>query len=343
MKCFTMLMTLVLCLAPFSQAQDKTPEQTAVEKLINFYKQMGDEATAKRLQDGWGDGSVKFGPTPDNDNAAINMRTKKITINPSTLKGLDAPGLESWRATADLAATVFHELNHKDQDYWSWCSSTWKEFAGYGNTCEQEAWGGTLETLAQWVHHTKQELDSKSNKSVREQADAAQRLKLICETFEVLRNDYVGRKGKIGDLTLIDPKGMPISLEDLLAEIEGLKEGAEKLIVTAKGMVRSFDGIYNGSFQGQGNGQIGFRVQGLKVDGKIAGAYKGEQCKGNITGSVNSDGKLELNLNGEIISGKNYPFTGKLNGWIQNGRADGEWFASNQYGSPSGSWSAAQK
>jgi hypothetical protein len=191
MKCLAVFLTLILYLAPAAaQTQDMPTDQlNAVKKLVIFYEYLGDSETAKKLQEGLNDGSIKFGPTPKGANAAINMKTKKININPAILKGVNSSDLESWRATADLASTVSHELTHKGQDKWAWNASYWTEIAGYGNACEQEAWSGTLEKVADWVRRVKNELDSKHNRSVREQAEAAKRLEMMCQAFEVLRND----------------------------------------------------------------------------------------------------------------------------------------------------------
>jgi hypothetical protein len=345
MKWLAVFLTLILYLAPAAaQPQDMpTDQRNAVKKLVTFYENLGDSETAKKLQDGLNDGSIKFGPTPDGDNAAIDMKTKKININPAIVKGVNSSDLDSWRATADLASTVSHELTHKGQDKWAWHASYWKEKAGYGNACEQEAWSGTLEKVADWVRRVKNELDSKHNRSVREQAEAAKRLEMMCQAFEVLRNDYVGEKGKIGDLQLTDSVGIPISLDQLLAEVEATKNEAQKLIGNANVSVRSFDGTYDGSFQGKGTGRIAFKIQGFTVSGKISGDYQGEPCNGSVTGRIDADGMLSLSLDGAITSGnKKYPFTGNLTGRISNGKAAGDWFASNQYGKPSGSWSAAK-
>ena len=347
---FPPILWILLALSLPLRAQDLTSEQTkAVQKVITFYTQMGDQETAKRLQDGLKDGTVKFGPTPGNANAACDMSSKKININPASVEGVNSASLESWRATANLAATISHEIVHKDQDPWAWRGSVWKEMAGYGNACEQQAWGGTMQKMVGWIRQVQGELGSKQNRSAREQAEVAQRLQMLCQATTVLRNDYVAERGNIGDLRLTDSVGIPMSLEELMSQVAAIEKQAKDVIGNAGVLSKPFDGNYRGSISGQGTGSVAFKIQGFTVVGRVNGSYKGDPISGSVSGRVDADGNLNLTVSGTLMGSLSpggkasaYPFTGRLTGRVWNGRASGNWFASNQYGKPVGTWSAAK-
>lgn len=346
----TALSLFLLTALSLLAAENLTPEQDkAVQKVITFYNQMGDKETAKRLQDGLKDGSVKFGPTPGKANAACDMSNKKININPGSVEGVNSASLESWRATANLAATISHEIVHKDQDPWAWRGSYWKEAAGYGNACEQQAWGGTMQKMVTWIRQVQGELDSKQNRSSREQAEVAQRLQMLCQATVVLRNDYLAEKGNIGNLHLTDSVGVPMSLEELMAQVAAMEKRAKDVIGNAGVMSKPFDGNYKGTIAGQGSGSVAFKIQGFTVVGRVNGSYKGDPISGSVSGKVDADGNLALGVTGTLIGSlikggkpKPYPFTGRLTGQVWNGKASGSWYASNEFDKPVGTWSAAK-
>ncbi len=86
LKTFGTLLVLLALGLPL-RAQNLTPEQDkAVQKVIIFYNQMGDKETAKRLQDGLKDGTVKFGPTPAMPTPHVICPARRININPSSVE-----------------------------------------------------------------------------------------------------------------------------------------------------------------------------------------------------------------------------------------------------------------
>lgn len=317
-----------------------TPDQRkTIDKVLDFYKRMGDTDDAKKLKEGVENGSIKFGPVPDNDNAATDISSSKTSINPGIVQAVNGTSLESWRATSDLAATISHELIHKEQESWAWRRSTISEWMGFGNGCEQKAWGNTFEKMAAWIRNTKTEVDSKA--SAREKAEAAMRLKMLCQEFTVLRNDYLKLKGTIGPLSLTAPGGSSTNLDELFKEVTGNEKISKEIIGNAGVMVVPFDGNYTGVVSGKGRGNISFKIQGFSIAGRFNGSYEGDPVSGSVSGQSSADGKISLTINGSLVSGKeNYPFAGRLTGRLLNGHISGEWFASNKWGSPSGTWVA---
>ena len=166
---------------------------------------------------------------------------------------------------------------------------------------------------------------------------------VIREDFSRLRSiDDAGRK--------IDEyiANLRPTIQDILARYNALNP---LLMAYGKLGAKGFDGTYIGQFTGGGQGRIKLTVKGTSVTGSISGSCLASPCGvdpmvGTFSGSITKDGYITTTLSGTLTdsSGKlgSFGFTGSINGSISGDKASGEWDGKNQWGAPSGSWSASR-
>lgn len=118
------------------------------------------------------------------------------------------------------------------------------------------------------------------------------------------------------------------------------------------------DGSYRGSISSPGiPGTLVMEISGQSVSGKITGSYTSKSgefytaknvpftasIKGTLTPSGEDSASIKCSLSGSMRDkeGGTYTFKGQFSGSVRNGRASGNWNASNEWGSHSGSWNAS--
>lgn len=344
----------LLCLCPilaWGEPTDLTPEQRkVVEKLSQFYKSVGEKERAEALSKGLEAGNIHFGPTQANANAECDMNDDKrtININPSVVDKINQGSMEGWRETANLANTLSHEMVHRTQDSWAWRGSFWREFFGYGNACEQEAWGHSLERWQAWLEKTHEELRNKANASTRERAEIAQRIKLLSEACEVQINDLKLNGAAIGKPIISGRDGVPITVEELSTALAGYKKLANNVIGTSEAYGTNLNGLYKGQLAAADtSAQIGIKIDGYKVSGRIWGQCQGDPFEGELRGTLDSDGNVRLKVWDGMATVKwnNQPTQQSLSGQVtgsvgKNAVASGKFSLSTGKYTFSGSWSA---
>ncbi len=327
-----------------------TEQRKVVEKLSDFYKSAGEKERAEALSNGLKAGNIHFGPTQANANAECDMNDEKrpININPAIVDKINQPNMEGWRETANLANTLSHELVHRTQDSWAWRGSYWSEFFGQGNACEQEAWGHSLERWQAWLEKTHQQLKDKANASTRERAEIAQRLKLLSEACEVQINDLKLNGAAIGKPRLSGSDGVPMTVEELSKALAGYKKLANTVIGTSEGYGTNLNGLYKGQLAAADTtGQIGLKIDGYTVSGRIRGERQGDPFEGELRGSLDSDGNLRIKVWDGMATVKwnNQPTQQSLSGQFtgavgKNAVASGQFSLNTGKYTFSGSWSA---
>ena len=112
-----------------------------------------------------------------------------------------------------------------------------------------------------------------------------------------------------------------------------------------------FDGTYVGHFAGGAHGSIKLVVRGTTISGSISGTCTASPCGadpmvGRLSGQVAADGSFTAVLNGTLTDSSgmlgSIAFSGAVNGRIAGAQARGDWNGKNQYGAPSGDWSASR-
>ena len=166
----------------------------------------------------------------------------------------------------------------------------------------------------------------------------------------VIRNDFSRLKSIDDAGKKIDEyiKDLRPAINDILARYNALNP---LLIAYGKLGAKGFDGTYIGQFDGGGRGRLKLTVKGTSVSGSISGSCLASPCGvdpmvGTFSGSISKDGVIFTVLGGTLTdsSGKlgSFPFSGHINGSIAGDKASGDWDGKNQWGGPSGSWSASR-
>lgn len=351
-----LLWLLLVAAIAFAQAPPPLPadQQKVVEKVLDFYKKMGEKDGATQLKQGIEAGDITFGPTEGNANAHCDMSSDKrpIRINPEIVDKVNQASMESYREIANLANTLCHELKHRKQDKWAWKGSFWQETFGQGNPCEQEAWAHSMERWHAWLNATHNELRAKANASARERAEIGLRLKMLSQACKVQVNSYQERRARIGKLRMEGTDGVPMTLEDLNKHLAAYDKIARDTIGLADALQPLSDGLYQGTLSGPGlSGIIGLKVEGYVVTGLFRGEYQGDSFKGDVVrGQMDKDGNLTMEVWGmALVKWPKIPepveqsFAAKLTGTMgKTMQASGSFTASNGKVRFSGNWSAAR-
>lgn len=281
--------TALLLLPGFVAWTAPVPPMTADQKAViaateAFLKDMGETDTLKALQEGVKSGKIRFGPTEDNANAQCDITgTKQINVNPGVVGQVLIKNGTNYQSTAELAASLVHELKHTQQSAGSWRGSFWKEFFGGENSCEKQAWGEAFDAYRRWLDKAKAAPEFATDKlSYKDRAAYAQKVLALCDAWVVYKNDFDSYQGRYGKLVPVTHDGFPISMDEMKAEIDGIRKMAKDLIAFGKlysppkrpaappappaGTLE-----FTGTFTGQASGQLWIQVRGTQAIGKASG------------------------------------------------------------------------
>lgn len=177
-------------------------------------------------------------------------------------------------------------------------------------------------------------LGSPSSKNAKTIRDDFARLKSI---------DDVGKK--IDDYI----NNLRPALRDIQARVNALNP---LLVAYGKLGAQGFDGIYIGQFDGGGHGRLKLTVKGTAVTGSISGSCTASPCGvdpmvGSFRGTISKDGFVTTALTGTLTDSSGMMkepigFHGALKGQVTGNTVSGTWDGKNQYGAPSGTWSASR-
>ncbi len=329
--CLWLLLLASTAATALTAEQEKT-----LDKLAAFYKQTGLTDKARWLAQERKKGRIEFGRTAEGASAECDIENGHITIDGNRV-------FKTWRDFVDLGETMSHEAVHQDQDYEGWKNELWRQKYWMGNAYERSAWNEGFLTMRRMAAEL--ERQSRSAPSSRERAIAGERLKEVVGAWQVLVNDWNQEKSDYGDMTVRDHEGFPISWNEMAEERDKYLKVAEDAIILSAAMTRSFAGKYFGSITSGASGSFNLIVNpDYSAKGSVRGSYQKGSFQGELSGKVDIDGNLRASLVGTLLLGKkdpiSYKFTGVVTGSVGNGRASGHWTAGNEYGRPSGSWSA---
>ena len=333
---------VILCLFTASWAQSPTPAQKqAIEAAARHLERFGDKSAATALRADFQSGKVRFGPTPDNSNAACDMSTGNITVNPNVVELVETPG-QQFHNLSNLAASLKHEYRHSSQSGWTWTKSVAQSQTVGGHPCEREAWSEAFNSYADWVNQLQKRMRD-TGLSAEQREKAAVECADLAHSFQTYRNDFVSQQNRFGALTL-QWQGMPASLDEV-------SEAMGKYRSEALAMANS--GIYSGTLAPTGvfpnellPVKIHFSVQGQYVSGQFKGptyvlrsdrgtgknSYVSYTMEGTVfNGTLDSRHKLQASLKGFILRVRpewtesvliDIPVAGSLKGQFQ---PDGSW------------------
>lgn len=251
--CFWWILWVPLLAAPSRQGEIAT-------KVSSWAQEMGDPELARQIREGFQSGSIRFGETPDGDNAATSAGGGTIVLN-SRLADQFGYNRGDFGDAADLVATLAHELTHQKQSRASWAASYWGNALGGEHPCERQGWAAGFQAYAGWVDRLRQELARATSASQRELV--AERLRDVSLGFLSYYDNYPPGYGAI---RLTDRDGIPVSLEVMAQTArEALKSAEDTVVVTTA--ITGFDGLYSVTnvYDKSGQSHWQFTVKGTNV------------------------------------------------------------------------------
>lgn len=358
---------VILLLFTASWAQPPTSAQRqAIESAARHFERFGDRAAATALRTDFQAGRVRFGPTPDNSNAACDMDTGNITVNPNVVELVQTPG-QQFHNLSNLAASLKHEYRHSVQSGWTWSASVTQSQTVGGHPCEREAWSEAFNSYANWVDQLQRRMRDMGLSAAQREKAAAECADLA-QSFETYRNDYASQQNRFGVLTL-QWQGLPASLDEVTEAMRKFR--SEALAMSNSGI---YSGIMNYSVPDYEvtllTISVHLSVQGKYVTGQFSGNYRAlqhdtgtslkpfvMQIEGTVNGMLDSRSRLQASLKGNILRVRtsmenaklvSIPMTGALNGQFEpDGAMRGHWELGPsppdaRVKSQSGTWSASK-
>jgi len=215
-------------------------QQEAVKAIVEHIRVFEGETKADAVLKGFNSRSIVIGPVPDNDIAATNADTHVITLNPKLLAEIHrADGKQSFRATADWAATLQHEQAHARQAASMIIASNSSLAAGKGCPHEVAGWRAGFESYYKWIDSLRNKLGSGS------QADreaVALKLRDLINGFNEYRQNY---PQNFGAMRVNGWDQVTTDLDDAAQEVQQLEKAVNAaleeydFVVTTKPFVQT--------------------------------------------------------------------------------------------------------
>lgn len=220
------LVLLPACL----RAQGIPPEQRpAVKALVSFIRGMDGDAPADAIQRGFEAGTIRIAPVPDNDNADTNADTHVITLNPGLLQQIHrADGKQSFKATADWAATLKHELVHARQSSMTIVASNIRRALGAGCPHEVEGWRAGFQSYYDWIQALRAKMGTGSEA---DREAAAAKLRDLIKGFNEYRQNYP--QADFGDMRITGRDGVTEDLGDVAREVQQIEQAVNAALDNA--------------------------------------------------------------------------------------------------------------
>jgi hypothetical protein len=219
--CRTVLVAL-LALAPVQLAAQGVPahQQPAVNAIVNLIRQFEGQANADAIRQGFENGTIRIAPVPDNDNADTNTDTQVITLNPALVQQIHrADGKQSFKATADWAATLKHELVHAQQSTRTVIVSNIRRALGAGCPHEVAGWRAGFQSYYDWIQAARGRMGGGSEA---DREAAALQLRDLIKGFNEYRQNYP--QGDFGNMRITGRDGVPADLSEAAQEIQGMEK-----------------------------------------------------------------------------------------------------------------------
>ena len=215
-------------------------QQEAVKAIVEHIRVFEGEAKADAVLKGFNSHSIVIGPVPDNDNADTNPDTHVITLNPKLLAEIHRPdGKQSFRATADWAATLQHEQVHAGQATSMIMASNTSRVAGKGCPHEVEGWKAGFQSYYNWIDSLRHKLGSGSEA---DREAVALKLRDLIKGFNEYRQNY---PHNFGAMRINGWDQVPTDLDDAAKEVQQLEKAVNAaleeydFVVTTKPFVQT--------------------------------------------------------------------------------------------------------
>lgn len=235
------LLALMLC-GVISSAQSVSAEQRpAVNALVKFLHRYGQPGEADSVRQDFEQGRLRIAPVPENDNADTDTDRGLITLNPRLLQEIQrADGQQSFKATADWAATIRHERVHAQQSTRSVIASNIRRTLGLGCPHEVEGWHAGFQSYYDWIERLRKQMASGGSELEREAAAAD--LRDLTKGFQEYRQNYT--QGNFGDMRLTDRDGVTIGLDEAAREVEKIRKATDLVLERAGFVVNTLPRVH---------------------------------------------------------------------------------------------------
>jgi hypothetical protein len=222
-----LFMTILLAWGGAAAAQSLPKDQRpAVDALVTFFQRFGTSAEAQQVRRDFESGRLRIAPVPEDDNADTDTERGLITLNPRLLQEIQrADGQQSFKATADWAATIRHEQVHARQSTRSVIASNAQRAMGLGCPHEVAGWGAGFQAYFDWMERLRRQMGTGSEA---DRETAASELRELTRSFQEYRQNYP--KTQFGDLRINDREGIPISLDQAGDIAANLRKAADAVL-----------------------------------------------------------------------------------------------------------------
>lgn len=232
---------LVCGVLPLLAQRIPADQQPAVDAIVAHIRRFEGQANADAVRQGFENGSIRIGPVPDNDNADTNTDTQVITLNQALVQQIHrADGKQSFKATADWAATLKHELVHARQSTLSVVASNIRRTLGAGCPHEVAGWRAGFQAYYDWMETLRRQMGAGSEA---EREAAASQLRELIKGFKEYRQNYP--QGDFGTLRITGRDGVPTDLDEAAREVQELEKAVNAALERADFVVTTIPMVQN--------------------------------------------------------------------------------------------------